>query len=349
MDAPLTLAVIGLGRMGRIYARTVAEEVDEASLLAVVDPVVDPDEELKDVAVPNAFDDAAPALARSDLDGVLIATPTSTHADLVVKAAEAGAAIFCEKPLALTRAETNRALAAVERAGVPLQVGFMRRFDEAYRTVYEHIRAGRIGRPLTFKAIGRDPGCPDPAFANPARSGGLILDMAVHDFDLARWLMGGEVERVWAEGTLLVCDELRAAGDIDNAVVNLSFADGALGNVEVSRNAAYGYDVRTEVLGSDGLARVPGRGAADAATLIREKEGADDDRYLTDRFGEAYRAQIHHFVECVRAGRTPSVTGADAKAAFEIGLAATFSARTGEPVSLEAVRSGWTPDQAILS
>lgn len=347
MDAPLALAVVGLGRMGMIYARTVAKEMDEASLLAVVDPAVDPEEKLADVTVPYVFDDVAPALALSDLHGVVIATPTNTHGDLVVRAAEAGKAIFCEKPLALTREETNRALTAVERAEVPLQVGFMRRFDKAYREVREHIRAGRIGRPLTFKSTGRDPGCPDPSFADPAHSGGLILDMAIHDFDLARWLMGAEVERVSADGALLVCDELRAANDIDNAVVALSFEGGALGTVEVSRNASYGYDVRTEVLGSDGLARVPGRGQVGSATLIPGKEGADNDRYLTERFGGAYRTQIHHFVECVRAGRTPSVTGADAKAAFEIGLAATFSARTGAPVSLEAVQRGWAPGTSI--
>lgn len=344
MKEPLNVAVIGFGRMGQIYARTIADHIDGAALYAVVDPVLR-EEALDGLAVPHVLEEAAEALALPDLHAVVIATPTSTHRDLVTAAARAGKAIFCEKPLALTLDDTHEALAAVEKAGVLLQVGFMRRFDTSYREMQHTIEAGRIGRPLTFKAVGRDLSCPDPAFADPAHSGGLILDMGIHDFDLARWLMGSEVEHVSAEGSLLACEELRAVGDIDNAVVNLRFENGALGNVELSRNAVYGYDVRTEVMGTEGVARVGGERAA-RFTLLRDESDFSDENYLTQRFGDAYRAQIHHFVECIRQDREPRATGADALAAFEVGLAATFAARTGKPVTLEAVRSGWKPELA---
>lgn len=341
----LNIAVFGLGRMGRIYAQTLAERVDGGRLLAVADPAVRADDEtLAGLDVPHVLDDPAAALARPDLHAVVIATPTSTHRDLIVAAARAGKAIFCEKPLALTLEATREALAAVAAAGVPLQVGFMRRFDPAYQKMQRAIANGRIGRPLTFKAVGRDPFCPDPAFADPAHSGGLILDMGIHDFDLARWLMGSEVEQVSAEGSLLACETLRAVGDIDNAVINLRFANGALGNVEVSRNASYGYDIRTEVLGTEGVAHVGGEGRAARFSLAQNKNDSGHKNYLVRRFGDAYRAQMHHFVACVREERRPRATGADARAAFELGLAATFAARTGQPVALEAVRAGWQPE-----
>ena len=220
----------------------------------------------------------------------------------------------------------------------------MRRFDAAYRQAKTMIDHGLIGKLITFKAVGRDPQCPRPDFADPAHSGGLILDMGIHDFDVARWFMDSEVEHVSAEGTLHACDDLRAVGDFDNAVINLRFATGALGNVEVSRNASYGYDVRTEVLGTDGIVRVGGTQQPAPMLSTRHSAPGDAASYLINRFGEAYRAQLHHFVACLLEGRAPAVSGADALAAFEIGLAATYAAQTGAPVTLEAVRAGWTPD-----
>jgi inositol 2-dehydrogenase len=335
----LNLGVIGLGRMGGLYARTLATQVTGVRLYAVADP----DAEVRaGVAgafqVPHALASAADLIALPDLHAVVIATPTSTHHELVIAAAQAGKAIFCEKPLAISVADTQAALAAVEQAGVPLQVGFMRRFDAAYTRAKALIDAGHIGQPVTFKSIGRDPFCPNPLFADPAKSGGLIIDMGIHDFDLARWLMGSEVERVSAEGTLLVCDTLKAIGDIDNAVVNLRFANGALGNVEVSRNAFYGYDIRTEVLGSEGAVNIGGYQHTPVLLLTRNGAQHDVMPYLMERFGDAYRAQMQHFVGCLREGTPPAVGGADALAAFEIGLAATRSAQAGRPVPLAEVR-----------
>ena len=273
------IAVIGLGRMGSLYVQTIATRVPTAELYAVVDP--DPEVRAEVQArfeVPRVSADADEVLALPELDAVVIATPTSTHGPLVVAAAAAGKAIFCEKPLALSLAETDAVLEAVERARVPLQVGFMRRFDVAYQRAKTLIDEGRIGRPVTFKSVGRDPFCPRVEFADPAKSGGLIVDMGIHDCDLARWLMADEVEHVSAEGALLVCHELATVGDIDNAVINLRFSSGALGNVELSRNAFYGYDIRTEVLGSEGAVTI---GAyQQTPVLLLTRAGAEHDLSL---------------------------------------------------------------------
>jgi predicted dehydrogenase len=186
----MRVAVVGLGRMGRFYAQVLASMSPTVRLAAVADP--DPAVRASVVAsagpVP-AFPQAEDALHQPDIDAVVVATPASSHVELVGAAAQAGKAVFCEKPLALSLERTRDALRAVERAGALLQVGFMRRFDPAYQRARDAIESGRIGRPLTFKAVGRDPVCPPLDYADPTRSGGLIVDMAIHDFDLARWLM----------------------------------------------------------------------------------------------------------------------------------------------------------------
>src|SRR5437016_8174930 len=222
MPALVKMGVIGLGRMGRLYTRMLATSINGARLHAVAQVDERAQSQVaNELGVSHVFADAYELIALAELDAVIITTPTSTHHDLIIAAAEAGKAIFCEKPLALTLEDTLSALEAVARAQVPLQVGFMRRFDAAYQKAEALIDSGQIGYPVTFKSIGRDPFCPKPEYADPAKSGGLILDMAIHDFDLARWLMGSEVERVAAEGTTLVCKVLASVGDIDNAVINL--------------------------------------------------------------------------------------------------------------------------------
>jgi predicted dehydrogenase len=288
--------------------------------------------------ISHAFSSALELISLPELDAVVIATPTSTHYDLVVAAASAGKAIFCEKPLALTLEETHSALVVVARAQVPLQVGFMRRFDVGYQKAKALIDGGLIGSPVTFKSLSRDPFCPRSEYASPAQSGGLIFDMAIHDFDLARWLIGSEVERVTAEGVLLVCKDLEAVGDIDNALINLRFVSGALGNVEASRNAFYGYDIRTEVLGSEGAVMIGVHQHTPVVLFTRAGAQHDVTPYLMERFGDAYGAQLQHFADCLNSGQSPSVGAADALAACEIGVAATRAYKTGRPVTLSELR-----------
>ena len=336
MPALVKIGVIGLGRMGQLYTRMLASQTNGVGLHAVADTNEQACSQVVDeLGVPYAFSDPYELIALSELDAVVITTPTSTHADLVQAVAQAGKAIFCEKPLALTLDETRSALEAVERAQVPLQVGFMRRFDTAYQKAKKLIDSGQIGYPVTFKSIGRDPFCPRSEYADPTKSGGLILDMGIHDFDLARWLMGSEVERVTAEGTTMVCKVLEPVGDIDNAIINLRFVSGALGNVEVSRNAFYGYDIRTEVLGSEGAVIIGAHQHTPLLLLTRAGARYDTTPYFMERFGDAYRTQLQHFIDCVSSGQPPLVTGDDALAAYEIGVAATQSYQTGQPVSLQ--------------
>lgn len=339
MFARLKIGVIGFGRMGQLYARMLATQAAGVQLYAVAES----DGRLRtalesEFSVPHVFADAHELITLPELEAVVIATPTSTHAELVTAAAHSGKAIFCEKPLALTLKETHTVLDVVAQAHVPLQVGFMRRFDAAYHKAKTLIAEGRIGQPLTFKSVGRDPFCPRKEYADPAQSGGLIIDMAIHDFDLARWLMGNEVERVSAEGTLLVCEQLKEVGDIDNAVINLRFTNGTLGNVEVSRNAFYGYDIRTEVLGSEGAVTIGAHQHTPVLLLTRAGAQHDVMPYLMERFSDAYRAQMQHFADCLRNGQPPSVSGTDALAALEIGVAATRAYQTGQPVMLSELR-----------
>jgi inositol 2-dehydrogenase len=341
----IRVAVIGLGRMGRFYAQTLARLGPRVELYAVADP--DPRARAAvqaELGLTRVFDRPEAVLALKEVDALVIATPTSTHAQVLIAAAQAGRlkAIFSEKPLALSLADTRAVIDAVESAGILLQVGFMRRFDPGYRQAYDSIKAGQIGRPVTFKGVGRDPTCPPLDYANPAHSGGLVVDMGIHDFDLARWLMSSEVVRVSAEGTLLACDQLAAFGDIDNAVINLRFENGAIGNVDLSRNARYGYDVRTEVLGTDGAIIVGGL-SEPAVNGVQQFAPAaaqvDDTPFFVRRFAAAYTAEIEYFVDCLEQGQQPSVGGKDALAAIEIAQAATLSWQSGRPVALAELRA----------
>lgn len=332
MKAKLPVGIIGLGRMGRVYAGHLAA-LAQAELVGVSDIVEVQARSLAEELGAKSWSTEYQALLdNQDIRAVFITSSTSTHAEIIIAAAQAGKAIFCEKPIALTLEETDRILAAVEKTGAMLQVGFMRRFDSGYVAAKKQIEAGLIGRPVTFKAIGRDPFCPPLAYADPKVSGGLILDMAIHDFDLARWLMGSEVKRVYTEGGTLAFPELNQVGDIDNAVINLLFENGSLGNVEVSRNALYGYDIRTEILGTEGGLNIGYY--RETPLLVLTKQGITHDMvpYLHERFGPAYRNQILDFVDRVIHDQEPAVGGHDARATLVIGLAATRSYREERPV-----------------
>lgn len=251
--------------------------------------------------------------------------------------AAAGKDIFSEKPLSQDLALCDRAIAAVRQAGVKLQMGFMRRFDPPYAAAWQKILEGVIGKPVMFKATSRDPKRTSLDFARRENSGGLIVDMGVHDFDLARWLMGSEVARVYSEGATLAFPELDEVGDIDNVVVNLRFANDAIGNIDMSRNAVYGYDIRTEVLGTDGslwigyLQQTP--------TLVLTRAGVTHDTvpYFMERFGTAYAEEIRVFVRHIINNTQPTITGEDARAATAIGIAATRSLDEQRPVWVKEI------------
>lgn len=330
----LRVGVIGLGRMGQIHARHLAE-LPEAELVVVGSRRPEVAERVaRELGTAWAAGYEA-VLERRDLDAIVIATATREHVDHVVQAAEAGLAIFCEKPIALSLEDTDRALAAVERAGVPLMVGFMRRFDPPYARAKQLIEAGVIGRPVLYKGVNRDPQWPAHEDDDPAVSGGFFVDMGVHDYDLARWLMGSEIVEVHAMGTAMVYPQLAEVGDVDNGVVNLRFASGAVGNIDVSRNARYGYDIRTEVLGDEGALWIGS--VQQTPLLVLTREGVTHDVYpwFPERFATAFRNEMAAFVRGVLRGEPLSPSGEDGRRALEVALAVKESHATGRPVPLE--------------
>lgn len=327
------IGVIGIGRMGRVYASHVARRIEGAALVAISDVNAAALNAYAASTGAQAYPDYHDLLADPGVEGVIIVTPTSTHREVVIAAAEAGKAVFVEKPTALTMAATDELLAAVDKAGVMFQVGFMRRFDRAYAAARQKIDAGLIGDPIVVRSIGRDPFRTSLEYANPAVSGGLIVDMGIHDFDVIRWMMGDEVERVYTEWSSLVYPELLTVNDIDNAMISVRFARGGLGNVEVSRTAGYGYDIRATVVGSKATLEI-GYLQETPVVLLSKEAGVSHDvvPHFPERFGPAYTAQIESFIDCLRTGRPPKVTAADARAALQAALAATVSQHEGRVV-----------------
>jgi inositol 2-dehydrogenase len=335
MTTTIGIGVIGLGRMGRVYGAYVASQIEGARLAAVSDSRPEAAAAFADTA--HTYTDYHDLLADPAVQGVIIATPTSTHREVVIAAAEAGKAVFCEKPTALTLAATDEMIAAVEKAGVMFQVGFMRRFDKHYAAAYRQVAEGKIGTPIVVRSIGRDPFRTSLEFADPAVSGGLIVDMAIHDFDIVRWMMGADIERVYTETASLKYPELVKVGDVDNAMISLRFVGGQLGNIEVSRTSGYGYDIRATVVGTEGTLEI---GYLQETAVVRlSKDGYQHDivPYFQERFGPAYTAQIVHFAECLRTETPPLVNHVDARAALQAALAATVSQHEGRIVNVAEV------------
>jgi inositol 2-dehydrogenase len=334
----IKIGLIGAGRMGKVFAHTLAFNVSEADLIAVADTNAEAAEETAArFGAKNWYANYLALLNQKDIEAVVIASSTHTHVDIVKASAAAGKQVFCEKPLAMTLKDCDDSIAAAKAAGVRLMVGFMRRFDPSYLKAKNMIDEGMIGTPVMFKAVGRDPKRTSLEFARRENSGGLILDMGIHDFDLARWLMGSEVERTSSEGGCLVFPELKEVGDIDNAVINIKFVNGAVGNVDVSRNAVYGYDIRTEVLGSKGGLVINRERQTDILVLTENGVTHDTVPYFMERFSDAYAAEIRDFIACIVEGREPGVSGLDARAATAIGMAATLSLDENRPVRVSEV------------
>lgn len=336
--AAIHIGVIGLGRMGQIYSQHVAHRIDGARLHGITDSLPGVAEEMASrFSGVRVYPTYQELLADPAIQAVIVATPTSTHREIVVAAAQAGKAIFCEKPTALSLAETDAMVAAVEQAGVPFQIGFMRRFDKGYLAAKEKIQQGVIGQPVTIRAISRDPHRTSLEFADPAKSGGLLVDMAIHDVDVCRWLMEDEIEQVYAQAGALVYPELATVGDVDNAMVLARFQRGGLGYLEASRNARYGYDIQCEIIGSEGALRVGYLRETPILVLTPNNVSHDVVPYFMERFGPAYAAQIEHFVACVQEGRTPAVGPQDARIALQVCLAASVSQLRGQPVRVADV------------
>ena len=334
--ATLRVGIIGVGRIGRMHAELLARQVPGASVSIVHDAREDTAREVaSELGVASAAD-ADELLTAADVDAVAICTSTDTHADLIVAAARAGKAIFCEKPVSLDLAEVDRALAAVDEAGVPFQIGFNRRFDPAHAAVAAAVADGTVGEPHVVRISSRDPAPPPLSYVRT--SGGIFLDMTIHDFDMARFVTGSEVVEVFARGAVRVDPAFADAGDVDTAVVMLVHENGCLTTIDNSRQAVYGYDQRVEVFGSAGMAASENP-LADSA-IVRTGAGttaATLPYFYLERYVPSYLREWEAFVAAVTAGRTPPVTGADARAPLVIGLAAGRSLREGRPIRVQEV------------
>jgi len=337
----LSVAVVGAGRAGRVHALNLHHHVRRADVVCVVD--ADGERagalaaDLDGVPHVQTLEDAL----ATDVDAVVIAAPTFTHADLAATAAAAGKHVFCEKPMALSLAECDRMIAAAGEAGVALQIGFMRRFQPEFAEARRRVEAGDIGKPMVVKSLTRGPGLPPPWAWSLASSNGMLAEVNSHDFDCVRWLAGAELERVYAEAANLKGAErgVEEPDFYDNAVVTLRFESGAIGTIDGTCPADYGYDARVEVLGSEGLLVIGDlRGQAILEARDREHGSVTPlHRTWPERFAEGYRAEMASFADAVLDGAPPRVTGADGRAAVQAVLAANRSWQEGRPVELAEV------------
>jgi inositol 2-dehydrogenase len=330
--------LIGVGRLGRVYARDLAGRIAETRLVAVADPVGALAQEVAaDFDVPRHYTDPQALIDDAAVDAVVIVSPTDTHRQLVVAAAQRGKPTFCEKPPALSLDEIAAMKDAIAKSGIFFQMGFMRRFDTGYASAKKQIEAGRIGTPLVFKSTSRDPFRPSLEYANPKSSGGMLIDMGIHDFDLARWFMG-DVKTVATIGATIAYPELATVGDIDNAVASLTFVSGKLGVVDLSRSGIYGYDIATEILGLEGTLKIGYLRETPVMVLTKNSVAHDTVPYFMERFRDAYATQLQNFAQNVLQDRPAPITIEDGLEALRIGVAATRAHETQRPVAVADIR-----------
>ncbi len=312
--------------------------VPNVEVVSVADVAVEATKEwAKQFNITNITADPYEVINNPEIDAILICSPTDTHADYIIASAKAGKDIFCEKPISNDLAKTKEALKAVEEAGVKLQLGFNRRFDRNFRRIRELVKTGELGDVHIVKITSRDPAPPPIEYVKV--SGGIFADMTIHDFDMARYLTGSDVEEVYAKGAILVDPQIGEAGDFDTAVITLKFADGSIGVIDNSRKAAYGYDQRVEVFGSKGSAAAFNEKPTNVEVSTEDGVCTDKPLYFfLERYMGSFAQELQDFVTAVLEDKEPPVTGKDGLEALYIAIAATQSAKTGRPVQVSEVR-----------
>ena len=332
---PVTFGIIGAGRIGKLHADNLLSRVDGARLKAITDPFLDEDWAASR-NIPLTGKDHRILLDDPEIDAILIGSPSAEHAPQMIECAETGKHIFCEKPIALDPEIIRNALAEVDKSGVKLQVGFNRRFDPNFAAVQQQVASGALGDPHIIRITSRDPAPPPAEYV--AGSGGMFLDMTIHDFDMARFLSGSEVNEVHAYGAVLVDPEIGKAGDIDTAVISLKFANGALGIIENSRKAVYGYDQRVEVFGAKGTAMADNN--TPTSMIVLNESGTIRDKplyFFLERYKTAFVAEMQAFVDTIREDKPTLVSGKDGLVPVLIAMAAKESLKTGKPVQVVSV------------
>ncbi len=331
---PITIGIIGVGRIGKLHAENLMTLVKGTKLKAVTDPNLD-EKWAYSKGIPVTGKDHRTILDDKEIDSVLICSPSPQHAQQIIECAKCGKHIFCEKPIALDPEVIKNSLLEVEKAGVKLQVGFNRRFDPSFASVREKVSSGALGDPHVIRVTSRDPVPPPRDYV--ASSGGLFLDMTIHDFDMVRFLSGSEVTEVHAYGAVLVDPEIGKAGDIDTSVISMKFANGALGIIENSRKAVYGYDQRVEVFGSKGTAMADNN--RPTSTIILNDSGTMQDKplyFFLERYQASFTAELQAFVDAVSEDNPTPVSGKDGLVPVLIALAAKESLNSGKPVKVSS-------------
>lgn len=330
MRKKVIAGLIGAGRIGKMHAENIISRFPDVYLKTVADIKLDESWAAK-LGIEVRASDKHEIIDDPEIKAVIIATPSSTHVDIICAAAEAGKHIFCEKPVAFNPDNILKAIAAVDNAGVLFQVGFNRRFDPDFSHVHKIVKRGDIGNPHIFKITNRDPFRPDMDYIPD--SGGLFMDFCVHDFDTLRFLSGSEVKEIYVAGAVLVDPEIEKLGDIDTALITLKMADGSLGIIDVCRETNYGYDQQIEVFGTKGSIRACN--TTPTRTVLSTSEGVfTDNPYYSfvERYQEAYIAELRAFFSCVRTKNQPSVGGEDALAAVKIAISAQQSLNRNKPI-----------------
>lgn len=334
----LNVGIIGAGRIGQVHAKSITYHIPQAKIVAISDIYYEGAEKVAEsLGIPNAYKDYHEILNNPEIDAVLICSSTDTHADIAVEAAEAGKHIFCEKPVDLTVAKIKKVIAAVEKAGVKLQIGFNRRYDHNFAEIKRLANDGKLGKLQTIKITSRDPEPPSIDYVKV--SGGIFLDMTVHDFDMARFI-GGEVEEVYANAAVTVDEAIGEAGDVDTALIALKFKNGAIGVIDNCRKACYGYDQRLEVFGTGGQASA----ANDTPTnvsYINEKGNMTDKPlyFFLERYMQSFTDEMTEFINAVQNDEQTKTTVNDGLEALRLGLAAKLSVKEHRPVKLSEIEA----------
>lgn len=330
MNHPINIGVVGLGRLGRLYANYFTNRLPGARLYAVSDVQAAAVQATQaETGVAKGYTDYREMLQDPALDAVVVMTPTKLHAEVVIASAVAKKAIFCEKPLSLEISEAEAMKAVVAKHGVFFQLGFMRRFDRAYLAAKKRIDAGEIGTPVIFKSSSKDKLPPPIDYLRPANSGGLFIDMGIHDFDLARWYMG-EVTNVFSIGNSMAFPEISQVGDVENGMTTLNFANGGIGSVTLSRIGIYGYAIDTEIVGTKGTIQIGYDRETAILMMTKDRISHDTVPGFYERFEQAYISQLQDFVNNLLKGKPAPIVADDGIKAQHIAIAATKSLHSGK-------------------
>ena len=333
----INFGVIGVGRIGKIHIENLMNQINGAEVVAVSDIFKTELEKVKQqFNIPNAFLDYKDVLNSSDVEAIIICSPTDTHYQILLDAAAAGKHIFCEKPIDLSLEKINKINEVIEKSGVKFMVGFNRRFDPNFSKVHEVVNAGKIGEPHVLRITSRDP-APPPAEYIKA-SGGIFLDMTIHDFDMARFLIHSEITEVYARGAVLVDEVFEKEGDWDTAIIMLTYANGAMAAIDNSRQAVYGYDQRVEVFGSKGMVTVKNNTPDNHIHIdVNGTHSALPLNFFMDRYTESYLNEMQVFIDSLKNNTQPPVSGKDGLLAVVVGLAAMKSVRENRPVKISEI------------